>query len=470
MLRVKDRGDLTSGPIFTRLILFAVPIILTGVLQVLYNMADTIVVGQFSGDPNALGAVGSTSSLTTLVTNVMLSLSSGAGVVIAQFFGAKDYDKVSRTVHTAMTFSAVGGILMMVLGLVISKPMLELMGTQTDFFDKSVVYMRIICLGIPATAIYNFGAATLRSVGDSKTSLYILSVSGVANVVLNLVFVLGCNMSVDGVALATIISQYLTAVWVVAVLMRRSGAPYQLCIQKLRMEIKLVMRILRIGMPIALQSSLFSVSNIIITGAINTFPPIVVSAKTIAFNIEGITYTVMNSFAVTAMTFVGQNYGARKFRRVNKVFLYALIQVVTVGILVAQIEMLFARELSELYINASDTNKEALIEAVIEILNVMLVPYFLCGAMEVISGVLKGLGFSLTSMIASLIGLVFRVMWILFVTPTERFHTVFGLFISYTLSWSFTILILGVCCICAWRKLGIMRHSKEEKLKLKENI
>ena len=470
MLRVKDKGSLTDGPIFVRMLLFVIPIILTGVLQVMYNMADNIVVGQFSGDPDALGAVGSTSSLTVLVTNVMISLSTGAGVVIAQFFGAKDHDKVSRTVHTSMLFSIIGGIGFMIVGIVLARPVLTLIGTQDLYYDKAVLYMIIICCGIPATSIYNFGAAILRSVGDSKTSLYILSASGLVNVILNLVFVIGCGLTVDGVAYATIISQYISAIWVVIVLMRRRGVNYQLNLRKLRLELRLVARILRIGLPIAFQSSLFSISNIIITGAMNTFPPHVVSARTIAFNIEGITYTIMNSFATTAMTFVGQNYGARKFRRVNKAFLYALIQVVTVGILVAQIEMLFARQLSEFYINESITNKEELIEAVIEILNVMLVPYFLCGAMEVISGVLKGLGFSVISMIASLIGLVFRVMWILFITPTERFNTIFGLFISYTLSWSFTILLLSVCCVYVWRKLGIMRHAKEEKLMIEENI
>ena len=191
MLRVKDRGSLTDGPIFVRMLLFVVPIILTGVLQVMYNMADNIVVGQFSGDPDALGAVGSTSSLTVLVTNVMLSLSTGAGVVIAQFFGARDDDKVSRTVHTSMLFSIIGGVVFMIVGIVLAKPVLTLIGTQQLYYDKAVLYMVIICCGIPATSIYNFGAAILRSIGDSKTSLYILSVSGLVNVILNLVFVSG---------------------------------------------------------------------------------------------------------------------------------------------------------------------------------------------------------------------------------------------------------------------------------------
>lgn len=463
MAKIKTKQSLTEGPIFTRLLLFVLPIILTGVLQVMYNMADNIVVGRYSGDPNALGAVGSTSSLTVLIVNIMLNISAGAGVVIAQFYGAKDNERVSRTVHTAMAFSVIGGIVCMAVGLIFARPLLTLMGTQEVFYEKAVLYMTIVCIGIPATSIYNFGAAVLRSIGDSKTSLYVLATSGIVNVLLNLFFVLVCHMTVDGVALATIISQYLSAIAVVIVLMKRRSECYCLKPRSLRIELPLLGRIMRIGIPMALQSSLFSISNIIVTSAVNTFPPHVVSAKTIAFNIEGITYTVMNSFANAAMTFVGQNYGARKYRRLNKVFDYALLQVAVAGILVAQTEILLARPLSSLYIGANDPAREQIVEAVLEIFNIMLATYFLCGIMDVISGVLKGLGYSISSMVASLIGLALRVAWILFVTPTERFHTIFGLFVSYTISWLFTILLLLVCCVYAWKKLGIMRHAKEEK-------
>ena len=469
MLKAKNRSSLTEGPIFTRMLMFAVPLILTGVLQVMYNMADNIVVGRFSGDPNALGAVGSTSSLTTLIVNVMISLSAGAGVVIAQYYGAKDSDKVSRTVHTAMTFSVLGGIFFMVVGIALARPLLSVMGTQDVFYDKAVLYMIIICCGIPASSVYNFGAATLRSIGDSKTSLYILATSGLVNVLLNLFFVLVCHMTVEGVAYATIISQYISAAAVVIVLMRRHGECYRLNLRNLRLEMQLVSRIMRIGIPMALQSSLFSISNIIITGSVNTFPPHVVSAKTIAFNIEGITYTVMNAFANAAITFVGQNFGARKFLRLNKAFIYALIQVTVVGILVAQTEILFARQLSSLYIDATDPNRELIIKDVIEIFNIMLSTYFLCGIMEVISGVLKGIGFSVTSMVASLVGLFLRVGWIVFVTPTEKFHTIFGLFVAYPLSWILTILLMFVCCAYAWRKLGIGKLAKEERINEKMN-
>ena len=464
MVNAKKNKSLTEGPIFSRLLLFVLPIIFTGVLQVVYNMADNIVVGQFSGDYAALGAVGSTASLTSLITNIMISLSAGAGVVISQLYGAKNGKDVSAAVHTSMAISVIGGLACMVLGLVFSRPLLSVMGTQDIYFEKAVLYMMIICIGIPATSVYNFGAAVLRSVGDSKTSLYILSVSGILNVVLNLFFVIVCDMSVDGVAIATVISQYASAVAVVFVLIKRKNECYSLKIKKLRIDGRIAKRIMKIGVPIALQSSLFSISNIVVTSAVNTFPPSVVDAKTIAFNIEAITYTVMNSFATAAMTFTGQNYGAEKYRRINKVLIYSVLQVIIAGILVSQIEIFFGRELASMYIDAKNPEKETITCAVLDIFSIMLTTYFLCGVMEVFSGVLKGLGFSISSMVVSLIGLAVRVLWILFVTPTEKFHTIFGLFVSYTISWLTTIVLLVVCCLWVWHKLGIWKRAKEERL------
>ena len=463
MIKTKGKASLTEGPIFSRMLLFALPIILTGVLQVMYNMADNIIVGRFSGDPNALGAVGSASAVTILYINIALGIATGAGVVISQFFGAREEENVSRTVHTAMTFSVIGGVALMIVGIVFARPLLTLMGTQEVFYDKAVLYMIIICCGIPASAIYNFGAAVLRSIGDSKTSLYILSASGLINVLLNLFFVLVCHMTVDGVAYATILSQYVSAIAVVAVLMRRRGECYQLKLKNLRIEGDLLAKIMRIGLPMAFQSSLFAISNIIVASAVNTFPPHVVSAKTIAFNIEGITYTIMYSFATATMTFIGQNYGARKFARLNKIFLYAVIQVAVVGILVAQTEILFGEQISSLYISADDPSRDLIVDAVLEIFSIMLATYFLCGIMDTISGVLKGFGFSISSTVASLIGLACRVLWILFVTPTEKFHTIFGLFVSYTISWLITISLLLVFCAKVWKKLDIMRLAKAEK-------
>jgi putative MATE family efflux protein len=433
-------------------------------------MADNIVVGKFSGDENALGAVGSTASVTTLMINLLISIASGAGVVIAQAHGAKDDNAVSRTVHTSMGLSIVMGFGLAALGILLCKPILTLMGTQDIFFDNAVLYMTIVCIGLPASAVYNFGAAILRSIGDSKTSLYILATSGLVNVALNLVFVCIFKMTVDGVALATIISQYISAVWIVIVLVRRRGESYRLYLKKICLELVIIKRVMRIGLPIAFQSFLFSISNIVVTAAMNTFPPEVVNAKTIAFNIEGVTYTAMNSFSNAAMTFVGQNWGAKKYSRINKASLYAVIQVAVVGILIAQGEIFFGEELANLYIDKANSNGPAVVAAVQEIFAIMLATYFLCGIMEVMSGVLKALGFSTISMVACLIGLAFRVAWLLFVVPTERFHTIFGLFLSYTLSWILTIILLAICFIYAWRKLGIMRGAKLEKINQETEI
>ncbi len=470
MLKTKEKSSLTDGPIFTRLLTYVLPIILTGILQVAYNMADNVVVGRYSGDPNALGSVGSTATFATLIVNLLIAFASGAGVVIAQFYGAKNDREVSRTVHTTMAISIIGGFGLMALSFALAIPILNFMGTQEVFFDGALLYMRIICIGIPASSIYNFGASVLRSVGDSKTSLYILSASGLVNVGLNLVFVCLFGMSVDGVALATIISQYLSAIAVVVVLMKRRGTSYQLSLKKLCLEGRLVKRIMRIAIPIAVQTTLFSISNMVIMMAVNTFPPAVVSAKTIAFNVEGITYTTMNSYQTAAMTFVGQNWGAQKYRRINKVALYAVLQVAALGILISQIEIFFGAELSSMYIEPGDPNKAAIVEAVLDIFAIMLATYFLCGIMETLSGVLKGLGYSTISMIACLIGLAVRVFWILVVTPTERFHTIFGLFVAYTISWLVTIALLVGCILYVWHKLGILKRARLEKLNENENI
>ncbi len=469
MLKTRLKKDLTQGPIFTGLLTFVIPIVLTGILQVMYNMADNIIVGQFSGDEYALGAVGCTASLTTFFVNLFLGISAGAGVLIAQFYGAKLYNDVSRATHTAVAFSLVFGIAVTAVGLALVYPMLKLMSTPSEYMDNAVLYSMIICAGFPASSVYNFGAAVLRSVGDSKTPLLILASTGIVNVLFNLLFVIGFGMSVAGVAIATIIAQYLSAIWVILILLRRRSQSYCINVRKLKIERSILIRILRIGVPIAVQSSLFSISNIVVTKAVNTFPSATIDAKPIAFNIEGITYTAMNGFSTAAMTFVGQNYGAKKNRRINRIFIYSLLQVAAIGILISQIEIFFGREISMLYVSADNPNREEIIKAVLEIFEIMLATYFLCGIMEVLSGILKGLGYATISVVASLIGLAIRVLWILFVTPTERFHTIFGLFVSYTISWLITVVLLLICCVYVWRKLGIWRGAKEEKIQSKEN-
>ena len=269
-VKKQNKRDFTEGPLFTRLFLFALPLMLSGLLQVFYNMADKIVVGQFSSDPDALAAVGSTTIVSTCIVNFALGFSAGSGVIVAQHFGEKDNEKLSRSIHTSISLALIAGISIAILGLVISRPILELMNTKPELIDAAVLYLRIICFGIPANVLYNFGASILRSVGDSKTSLYILGLSGLINVGLNFFFVLVFDMTVDGVALATIISQYISAVLVIIIMMHQKGA-CKFKIKSVSIDFKILKSIIKVGLPAGIQSALFAVSNIVITSAFNIY-------------------------------------------------------------------------------------------------------------------------------------------------------------------------------------------------------
>ena len=459
MQQIKKK-NLTEGPLFWRMLLFALPIIATGVLQICYSMADNIVVGQFSGDPNALGAVGSTSSLTNLTVNLLFGIAGGASVVIAQSFGAGDDEVVSRTVHTALGFSLVGGLFFGLLGLLLARPALTLMGTRPTLLEGAVLYFSIICIGIPANSVYNMGASILRSVGDSKTPLIILASTGLGNVGLNFVFVLGFGMSVAGVAIATIAAQYLSAIAVILVLWHRRDLNYGFHPKRMCFDKALFLRILRFGLPAGIQGSLFSLSNVLLTSGVNSLGDHVIKAYTIANNIDAITFTACNSFHQTALTFVGQNYGARKYSRIRRAMLFVLLQVTFFGIVIAQAELLFSRPLSELYVAADDPNREEIILLARQIMEVLLNTYFLCGLMDVLSGILKGLGYSLTPMLVSLSGICgLRVLWVLFIFPMERMHTHVGLCLSYPVSWVVTGLLHFVTAIFALRKLRRMERG-----------
>lgn len=467
----KTKLDLTNGPLFLPMLSFVLPIMLTGILQILYNMADNIVVGQFSGDPYALGAVGSTSSITNLVLNFIMGIASGAGVVVAQSFGAKDDRALSRAVHTAMTFSVIGGLIFGAIGILISEPALKAMGTLPELQDNAVLYMRIICAGIPASAVYNYAATILRSVGDSKTPLIILSSSGIVNVILNLVFVIGFRMSVAGVALATILSQLLSAIVVVYILYRRKDKNYGLTFSKLGIEKAMLLRILRFGVPAGIQGSLFSISNVIITTAANSFTPAVVNAKTIAGNIDGLLYTALNSYMHASMTFTGQNYGAKKVDRIRKSTIYGVVQVLSIGTAIALVMLAFSKELSMLYIDKSadpQLNEEVLYYSV-KILALMLPTYALCGMMETLAGALRGLGYSVTPMIVNLVGSCgSRILWVFLFFPMDAFHTITGLYLIYPISWILTSIAHFIVLMTVWRKLQKQLNVKPDVEKIPE--
>ncbi len=462
MTGVKTSRNFTEGPLFVRMFIYAIPIMLTGILQMLYNMADHIVVSQYSGDNTALAAIGSTSSLINLVIGLLMGIGGGAAVVIAQLIGAQRRDEVSRASHTAMLFSFLGGIFIMCLGLLISEPILALMGTKTEIFAGARLYFRIICLGFPASAMFNFGAAILRAAGDSRMPLYILATSGIVNVLLNLVFVVLFNMTVDGVALATVISQYLSAAGILFILIRRKSEDYSISPRRLSLDRRLLFRILRLGIPAGIQSCLFSLSNVILTSAVNQFDTVTITAKTIQGNIDAFTYTVMTAYFQTVLTFTGQNYGADKPDRVKKTLFYGLFQVVAVGIIVSRLEILFIEPLCSLFIEGGSLGYDLIMHEAKEATVFMLKVYFLCGVMEVLSAALRGLGYSIAPMLTVLIGACgLRVAWIYLVFPDERFHTLKGLLTCYPVTWTITCLALSVLLTVALIKL-----SKKKKINL----
>ena len=469
----KTKRNLTEGPLFIPMIQFVIPIILTGMLQIFYNMADSIVVGRWSGNDTALEAIGSTTSLANLIVNLFMGIAGGAGVVIARSFGAKDYEKLSRAVHTSMLFSLAAGMGFSVLGLVISEPALMLMNTKPELMDQALLYLQIICLGIPASAVYNFGASTLRSVGDSKTPLMILSLSGLSNILLNLFFVIVCDMSVDGVSLATIISQYLSAIAVVTILRKRKSQPYALDFSKLEIDGKIMKEILYLGIPAGLQGTLFSISNIILTAGINDLPGYDLEGKAIAINIEGLVHTAMNSYLHASMTFTGQNYGAKKPDRIKKSILYAVIQVIIVGVVGGQLVNLFAEPLANLYVDPNVADKELVINSAVTLMNFMLAVYFLCGLMDTLSGALRGLGYSVIPMIVSIGAIcVLRMIWVFVFYPMEQFHSLIGIYTIYPISWSLGVLFMAIALLIVFpkikKRLKLEAQAAEDLISAKE--
>lgn len=458
------KKNFTSGPIFFKLTLFALPIMMTGLLQVLYNTADNIVVGSFSGDELALAAVGCTGTLTTFIVNLLMGVSTGASVLISQTYGARDYDRLSRTVHTAMTFAFFGGIAFMLLSILISEPALLLMGTKEELMSRALLYFRIICTGIPATIIYNFIAAILRAVGDSKTPLIVLSLSGLANVLLNLLFVIVFGMGVAGVAIATIISQYLSALALLVVLILRKNECYGLNLRKLGIDTKTLSNILAYGIPTAVQSSLFSVSNIIITTAGNSLSTAAVSARTIIGNIDGFVYTAMNSYMHATMTFVGQNYGAGKIDRIKKSILYSIVQVLIIGITMSQLLLVFRHEAISLFIDKTLPNAAAIEQEASDGIVVILAVYVLCGVMETLSGALRGMGRTISPMIISITGACgLRMIWIFgFFYTIKELNNLAGLYLCYPISWGACIVAMGIAVIYAYRKIS--RETDKERL------
>lgn len=425
--RTRDM-DMCSGPIFMKILRFSLPILAMNFLQLLFNAADMIVVGRFSGS-EALAAVGATGALINLIINTFMGLSVGTSVVVAQDYGAQDWRGVSRSVHTSILLSVIGGVGVMIIGLLFSSPLLRIMGTPDDILDLANIYMIIIFIGVPASMIYNFGAAILRAIGDSRHPMYYLIITGAINVVLNMVFVIVFHWNVVGVALATIISQYISVVLIVTCLMRSDGA-IKLSLRHLCIDKDKTLRIVKIGLPAGLQSALFSISNVLIQSAINSFGSTLIAANSASGNIEGLIGTTMNSFSNAAITFVGQNMGAKKYTRIDKVAKSCTVLVFATWIILGAVIVVFGEALLQIY-----TNDPAVVELGMIRMNVMMAVYFTCGIMNVFPGLTRGMGFSMLPMICTLIGCcVMRIVWL--VTVFAWFPTVTVLFLCYPVTWS----------------------------------
>lgn len=431
--------DMCSGPIFTKLIAFAVPVILSGVLQLLFNAADIVVVGRFAGS-ESLAAVGSTSSLINLLVNVFIGLSIGANVLVARYYGAQKFRDLEETVHTAMIISVLGGVLLILVGTTLCKPILELMGTPEDVIDLAVLYVRIFFVGMPATLAYNFGSAILRAVGDTKRPLYFLMTAGIINVILNLFFVVVYSMGVAGVALATVISQCISAFLIVRCLMK-SDAPYRLDVKKLQISSARVVEIARIGLPAGLQGAIFSISNVLIQSSVNSFGSVAMAGNTAAANIEGFVYTSMNAIYQTALSFTSQNYGAKQYGRMTKILLYCLGLVTIIGLVLGGGGVMFGRALLGIY-----SSDPAVIEYGMYRLRIICGLYFLCGLMDTMVGGIRGIGYSIVPMLVSLTGAcALRVVWIF--TIFARNRTLPVLYYSYPFTWAVTFSAHVICYI-----------------------
>lgn len=446
--------NMCEGPIFKKLIIFAIPLMLSGILQLLFNAADIVVVGRFSGS-HALAAVGSTSSLINLLINLFIGVSIGSNVLVGRYYGANDYDNIEKSVHTSILTAAIGGIAMIFVGICLARPLLELMGTPENVIDLSVIYMRIYFLGMPAFMIYNFGAAILRAVGDTKRPLYFLFVSGVVNVIFNLFFVIVLQMGVAGVALATIISQVISAVLIILSLMKSDGA-LRLERKKLHIHKDKLIMMLKIGLPAGLQGTIFSVSNVLIQSSINSFGSIVMAGNTAASNIEGFVYTAMNAIYQSALSFTSQNMGAKKYHRIDKILLQCLGIVCVVGLTLGIGAYVFGRPLLHLY-----TTSEEVIQYGLLRMSMICSFYFLCGLMDVMVGSLRGLGYSIMPMLVSLTGAcLFRVVWIFTIFQMEQ--TLISLYISYPISWLLTAGTHMICYLVVRKKTFVQKMETKQ--------
>ena len=442
--RVSYRMDMTEGPLTTKIIKFTIPVMLTGILQLLFNTADVIVVGRFTGK-TALAAVGSTGSLINLLVSLFMGLSIGTNVLVARYQGAKDDKAVSETVHTSIALGIVGGLILLIIGVVATRPLLEMMATPEDVIDQSTLYMRILFFGMPLNLILNFGAAILRAIGDTKRPLYYLTIAGVINLFLNIFLVTVFSLGVAGVAIATVISEGVSCGLILLCLKHETGA-IRLYFNRIKINPSKCIDIMKIGLPAGLQGCIFSISNVLIQSSVNSFGSTVMAGNTAASNIEGFVYVSMNSLHQTCISFTSQNFGAGKFKRIKKVLINCLVIVAITGLVLGNSAYFFGKYLLSAYNNEAEVISYGLIR-----LSIISTMYFLCGLMDVMVGAMRGIGYSILPMIVSLVGACgLRIVWIY--TVFVKFRTLDILFISYPVTWTITFLSHLVCYYIVTRK------------------
>ena len=427
--------DMCSGPILRKMLMFALPLMLSSILQLLFNAADIVVVGKFAGD-NSLAAVGSNTALINLLTNLFIGLSIGANVVAARHYGAKAWDDLRRTVHTAMLLSMLSGALLLVVGVIGAEQMLIWMQTPEEVLPLATVYLRIYFLGMISTMVYNFGSALLRAVGDTKRPLYFLLCAGIINVILNLLFVIGFQMDVMGVAIATVISETVSALLVLRCLVKEKGGIH-LELRAMRIDRKKMLQILRIGLPAGFQGVVFALSNVVIQSSVNIFGNIVVAGNSAAANLEGFVYMAMNAFYQTTLSFVSQNYGAGEQKRINRIVLLGEACVIVTGTLLGNMVVFFGNDLLQIYSN----NPEVIAAGMVRLHYISMI-YALCGIMDVMVGALRGIGYSIMPMIVSIVGVcVLRLIWLATVFQIPEFHKIETVYLSYPVTWILTSLV-----------------------------
>lgn len=438
--------DMCNGPITGKMLRFALPLMLSSMLQLLFNAADIIAVGKF-GSEHSLAAVGSNTALINLLTNLFIGLSIGANVLVARFYGAKNGEELNETVHTAMLLSLISGLILTATGVIFARYFLIWMKTPTEILDLATTYLKIYFLGMPAMMIYNFGSAILRAIGDTKRPLYFLAAAGVINIILNLLLVIVFRLDVKGVGIATVISQTVSAMLIIRCLAKSNG-DIKLELKKLRLSRGKVGAILRIGLPAGLQGSIFSLSNVVIQSSVNLFGPIVVKGNSAAQNLEGFVYFSMNAFHHATLSFTSQNMGAKKYDRLGKILKNGLCLAILFGAGFGGTVILFGRNLLSIY-----TNDSAAISAGMTRLYIITGTYTLCGIMDVMVGAIRGIGYTVLPTIVSLIGAcALRLVWLATVFRIPKFHTINTVYLSYPITWFVTIIAHVICYIIIRKK------------------